>query len=772
MHYIVGILVMDQTFFAYPSNPSEIGLVIEKAVEEINKSGFKVQSWTAMDIIGNFIADEIIDNIADRVFVADITRLNFNVVYELGYAIGSGRKILITKNSSIEERHPTVLEVGIFDTLGYAEYQNSDDLMTILRKSKPQTPYKDQPINNSAPVYILESKKKTDFSTRITARVKKARLTYRSFDPNETPRLSALEAISQVAQSHGIIVSLLNKEEQDNQVHNIRAAFIAGLATGMNKVRLILQYGYSAVPIDVRDFVSVYNRLNEIDPHVGDFAMAVVESMQQGFENPKRILTNTLEKIDLGASAAENEMRTLKYYYLKTDAFHKAMRGEAQLVVGRKGSGKSAIFLQIRDTERNKNDNLVLDLKPDGYKLIKFKEQVLDFLEEGTFQHTIMAFWEYILLLEICHKALEADKNKRFVDSKLGELYKDLEKLYIAEDYITEGDFSERMSGLMENLRKNFETKYGKGAKVRLSVPEITELLYATDIKKLRDSLTDYLKKKKKVWLLFDNIDKGWPASGLKHEDLIIIRALIDATRKMQRHFEKHKIDLLPIIFLRNDVYELLVVESPDRQKEAKVLLDWTDPDLLREIIKLRLLSNEEIDNAEFDIVWRRICISHYKGEDSFQFIVERSLMRPRFLLNLINHCRSIAVNLNHTKIQEQDVKKGLDAYSADLLTDINLEIRDIFPEVENILFGFIDSSNELSQQKLNEIVGSAVKDKTHVQKAIDLLLWYGFLGIKHDSDVKYIYSTNYSLTVLKALIQRKEDTVVYVINCNRHYLI
>jgi hypothetical protein len=756
---------MDQVFYAYPSNPPEIGIVIQEAVKEINKSGTKVLPWTAMDIIGNFIADEIIESIEEREFVADITRLNFNVVYELGYAIGRGKKVLITKNSGLEDRHPSVLEVGIFDTLGYAEYQNSVDLITILRKGKPHSPYKNQPLNNRSPVYLLESKTKTDFAVRIAARVKKARLTYRSFDPNENPRLSALEAISQVAQSHGVIVTLLNKQEKDNEIHNIRAAFIAGLAAGMNKVRLILQYGMDAVPIDVRDFVNVYNHLGEINAPVGDFAMAVVDSLQQGVEPSKKILSNTLETIDLGASAAENEMRTLQYYYLKTDAYLKAVRGETQLVVGRKGSGKSAIFLQIRDTERNKVDNIVLDLKPDGYKLIKFKEQVLDFLEEGTFQHTIMAFWEYVLLLEICHKALEKDKQRHFTDKDLGKLYNELEKLYLAEDYLTEGDFSERMSGLMENLQKNYEQKYGHGKKVRLSIPQITELLYETDIKKLKDVLTGYLAKKKKVWLLFDNIDKGWPASGLKHEDLIIIRALIDATRKIQRHFERQKIDVLPIIFLRNDVYELLVIESPDRQKEAKVLLDWTDPDLLREIIKLRILSNEEITNAEFDILWRRLCVSHYKGEDSFEFIVERSLMRPRFLLNLINHCRSIAVNLNHSKIQEEDIQKGLTAYSADLLIDIHLEIRDIFPQIENLLMGFIDSNSELSEQDLNGIVEVQVKNQSQTIKAVDLLLWYCFLGIKHDSEVKYIYSTNYSLDILKALIQKKGDSVVYVIN-------
>ena len=35
---------------------------------------------------------------------------------------------------------------------------------------------------------------------------------------------------------------------------------------------------------------------------------------------------------------------------------------------------------------------------------------MLDYLEEGTREHTITAFWEYLLLLETCHKILQKDE--------------------------------------------------------------------------------------------------------------------------------------------------------------------------------------------------------------------------------------------------------------------------------------------------------------------------------------------------------------------------
>ena len=103
-------------------------------------------------------------------------------------------------------------------------------------------------------------------------------------------------------------------------------------------------------------------------------------------------------------------MDTLGDYYLSTDEYQRALRGEVNLVVGRKGSGKTALFVQLRNTKRERKPNIVVDLKPEGYQLVKLKERVLDFLTVGAQQHFITALWEYILLLEITYKVLEKDR--------------------------------------------------------------------------------------------------------------------------------------------------------------------------------------------------------------------------------------------------------------------------------------------------------------------------------------------------------------------------
>ena len=74
-------------------------------------------------------------------------------------------------------------------------------------------------------------------------------------------------------------------------------------------------------------------------------------------------------------------------------AGQRALRGEVNLVVGRKGSGKTALFIRLRDTIRADKRNIVVDLKPEGYQLIRIKEDILEYLSEGARQHLITAFW-------------------------------------------------------------------------------------------------------------------------------------------------------------------------------------------------------------------------------------------------------------------------------------------------------------------------------------------------------------------------------------------
>jgi hypothetical protein len=458
-------------------------------------------------------------------------------------------------------------------------------------------------------------------------------------------------------------------------------------------------------------------------------------------------------------------MNTLDQYYLKIDQFDRAINGEINLAVGRKGSGKTALFIRLRDKIRVDRRNIVVDLKPEGYQLIKIKEDILEYLSEGARQHLITAFWEYLIYLEIAYKMLEKDQRTHRYNREIHDAYIALSGAYNAKNFSAEGDFSERLATLSERLAAQYQEKYGTQDARRLTAGEVTELVYTHDIKQLRELISSYLHRKEAVWVLFDNLDKGWSTQGVDVIDAVVLRCLVDAGRRVEREMRRADHVVHCIVFVRNDVYDHLMRNSPDYGKEMRATLDWGDADMLREMLRLRLVSGlgADLNKVDFPTVWHELCASHYHGEDTSTYLIDRSLMRPRNLLKIFNHCRGFATNFNRQKIEEADIEKGLKAYSADLLEELDRELTDVFPEARDLLYHFLDAPAVLTPAELAAILHGAGIDNH--EKMTDFLLYYGVLGIQAGGTDYFIFNVNYDLKVLKIRAERGKDAIRYTVN-------
>src|SRR5205807_1821791 len=132
-----------------------------------------------------------------------------------------------------------------------------------------------------------------------------------------------------------------------------------------------------------------------------------------------------------------------------------------------------------------------------------------------------------------------------------------------------EGDFSERLLTLVDDIVARRKTMPSIS-----STPEVTQLVYGADIRSLSDAVSNYMtaSRKEAIWLLIDNLDKGWPVQSARTEDILLIRSLLEASRKMQRQFENRGTECHAIVFIRNDIYEHLVLDTPDRGKDTAVI--------------------------------------------------------------------------------------------------------------------------------------------------------------------------------------------------------
>jgi hypothetical protein len=251
--------------------PEQIGDSIRTGCKRLltQKANHVLTPWESSDIAGYCLTDPILESIkVSDLLVADVTRLNFNVTYEIGYAIGREKRVFLICNKSIIRDEALIREVGIFDTLGVEFYSNSEDFAKLLANigSLAPIPLPNSALNKRVPVYVVTPREKAEAEIRILSRIQTTGgIYFRSFDPIENARLSARSAIENVCQSIGIVLPLLPANRSDAVTHNLRCAFVAGLAHALEKETLLVQAGSTEpVPIDLRDLV-LLNALSSSD---------------------------------------------------------------------------------------------------------------------------------------------------------------------------------------------------------------------------------------------------------------------------------------------------------------------------------------------------------------------------------------------------------------------------------------------------------------------------------------------------------------------------
>jgi hypothetical protein len=187
-----------KAFFAYPAEPTALRDVFNGLNDKI--TSIDIRLWENNDIAGRPFVDPIFQEIADSDFlIADITKLNFNVTLEIGFAIAKKKRCLLLKNATLKDDAELIAKIGIFDSLGYETYQNRNTLADLIYKFDSSIPLPvDHVKEGTAPVYLLETPTRNEAMITIASRLKKARLFYRSFNPDEHTRLGAIDAIEQV----------------------------------------------------------------------------------------------------------------------------------------------------------------------------------------------------------------------------------------------------------------------------------------------------------------------------------------------------------------------------------------------------------------------------------------------------------------------------------------------------------------------------------------------------------------------------------------------
>jgi hypothetical protein len=311
--------IMAQHFLAYSSRDTTHADTIRRAASNVSSPQVTYTPWATEDASASPVGKAVEAWIDDaEAVVADITFVNDNVTYEIGYAIGAQKDLRLIYNSSIQKTN--LKQIGLFDTLINDGFRTRADLESLLRdRAAPKNKWPLSPRNSKQPVYVLTPAAQTPLATRLLSALKKqTRYKFRSFSSWEIGRLTAQDAWDQVSGSFGVVATWQDSQDLNALRNNQRAMLILGMARALRIPTLFLVPDQSKLPADVTAQATLFYDISQFDRFLFDFRDEIQDALiefPEGAESPPALLN----AIHCGDAQAENEQESLKLYFLETE---------------------------------------------------------------------------------------------------------------------------------------------------------------------------------------------------------------------------------------------------------------------------------------------------------------------------------------------------------------------------------------------------------------------------------------------------------------------
>ena len=751
-------------FYAFPGDPESVGETISNAIAafktnpEITRNSIRFRPWPDMRVGGKHLVETIIQDI-DRsaVFACDLTYPNENVSFELGYAIARFKRVWISLDTSIEgaEQRYHRQYFGLIGA-GYATYNNSNDIVSAFLNDMPtssldqtllgdyyrqpkgleETPtllYVKPPLHTEAVISCDETLRQSRFGDSVTID-----------DPveNRSPTLDWYAG--NIGFSDAVLVHLLAADQTGHLDHNVKSAFVAGLARGFGKPSLLIAKTPFDPPVDYQGLLRTHGTATECSSDVEQWIDQLSESIPArrsrrpvGITRPQRRLD--LRNLSVGDFVAENERHRINDYFVETSAYFRALDDPVTIVVGRRGVGKSAQLYAMEAQLKTDKRNHVCVIKPVGYEidgLVRVLESIIHSSERG---YLIESLWKFLIYSELATSMYDSIQSRPLYQLPTGDESR-LTQYYHDNRSILAPPFSERLDGAIRSLTHVGVLKDAIGQRQRIS-----ELLHAVRLRDLREILGKVLADREKVSILIDNLDAPWGIGANVEVLAELLWGLLHVSDDIVSEFQvddhwRAPANLFVTVFLRSDIFAVIQPTAREQDKLPIERITWQDPATLKRVIDSRLAHGVLSTNHAADI-WEHLFPSQVVGLPAWEFIVSTVLPRPRDVVYLVRQAIDGAVNRGHLKITSQDLVDAREKYSEYAFKSVLAEDDPRKGKLEAIIYEFAGSPKIIFRPEVERRFCSAGVCPDDHDFYIDLLCDVNFLAVQ--SKDGHVYSND-----------------------------
>ena len=321
-------------------------------------------------------------------------------------------------------------------------------------------------------------------------------------------------------------------------------------------------------------------------------------------------------------------------YFVEFPEYCDILPGQKRYIIGRKGTGKSAILTKIRLECKNNPSYHYRDISLRDFPLADFRT-LGDRSQQNKSKY--VSIWKFLLLTEIAQ--LITKKESTDSSAALQEL-----KQFVTVNFPGEISIASTVSLLRENGSKvslNLSTQsFEVNSKTNHNV--IGQVHYNRAVKHLEE-LFQKTHSSSCFILLIDELDEGYKA---KDADLnLVILSLLRATDEIYHFFKTININCLPILALRSDIFDSLNDNDLNKLDDYVLRLSWTSdessPWSLKQIAEKRIEAalRKKYPNLVVEDYWALVANDNSVPKGLWQYLCVLTFSRPRDIVKLLKYC-------------------------------------------------------------------------------------------------------------------------------------
>lgn len=447
--------------------------------------------------------------------------------------------------------------------------------------------------------------------------------------------------------------------------------------------------------------------------------------MLNGIMNTNQVILNIANNWRLDAKFEDP-----KYFY-NYDEVNLILNNQKCYVIGRKGAGKTAICEHI--VQNDSYDRFSSRL---SFKNFPFNELYGLNNNKYTEPNQYITLWKYLIYSTICKMMVENQRIDPDVRSKLEILYpkNDLKLLNRKISEWTSAEFGATILGSGGNL------------KVSRSISSL-EIPWIEKVNILEDVIVNYCDDSK-YYIVFDELDEDYRDLSNVEESknyINLLTSLFKATQDVKATFARTQHQIMPIVFLRDDIFMLINDSDKNKWSDLKIELEWT-AEKIKKLLAHRISC--DIGNGAnefiFNVAWEKVFAekeigfgtNKSKKIKTFDFILRSTHLRPRDFVRYIQGCCDYSKDTEEL-VSNNTIRIVDRAFSNYLRDEIKDEVYPLLPDIDNI-FQVISNIRKWNlsvrefKQEYNKYLKAGTIKENNVDKVLDVLYNFSVIGNQH----------------------------------------